>query len=292
MSSYEIRNEKLTVRASDEGAELRSVKTADGNEYLWQGSGEYWARRAPNLFPYVGRLTDGKYTCRGKIYEMPRHGFLKDSLLYVTGHNRTSVSFELKSNEYTKVCYPFDFIFQIRYELSGPVLNVLTTVKNTGSVPMYFALGAHPGFRVPAEEGLSFEDYYLEFSGPSAPDQVLLTDTGFVTGGQQPYELQAERRIPLRHNLFDHDAVILKNAPRTVTLANRFGKHGITVRYPDYKYIAFWHTPHTDAPFVCTEPWTSLPSRDGIIEDLACQEDLICLESGKTYENRWETEIT
>ena len=29
---------------------------------------------------------------------------------------------------------------------------------------MYFGLGGHPGFNVPLEAGLSFEDYCLEFS--------------------------------------------------------------------------------------------------------------------------------
>ena len=34
---YTLKNEYLTVTVSDRGAELQSVRRADGREYLWQG---------------------------------------------------------------------------------------------------------------------------------------------------------------------------------------------------------------------------------------------------------------
>ena len=54
-----IENEFLQVTISDAGAELMSIRSADGTEYLWQGDAAYWSDRAPNIFPYVARLTDG-----------------------------------------------------------------------------------------------------------------------------------------------------------------------------------------------------------------------------------------
>ena len=56
-------------------------------------------------------------------------------------------------------------------------------------------------------------------------------------------------------------------------------------------YMGFWHTNCSDAPFVCIEPWTSLPSRDGIVEDLACQSDLVALPQNEVYTNTWSITI-
>ena len=54
-----IRNENLTVEISTLGGEMQSIKDAAGREYLWQGDAAFWSGRAPNLFPYTGRLTEG-----------------------------------------------------------------------------------------------------------------------------------------------------------------------------------------------------------------------------------------
>ena len=52
-----------------------------------------------------------------------------------------------------------------------------------------------------------------------------------------------------------------------------------------------WHMPFTDAPYVCIEPWSALPSRKGRIEDLSEQPNLVHLPAGKRYENTWSIEI-
>ena len=71
-----IKNEFLTVCVNSLGAELSSVKdNLSQKEYLWQGNPTYWKRRDANLFPYVGRLTDGVYELEGKRYPMTIHGF-------------------------------------------------------------------------------------------------------------------------------------------------------------------------------------------------------------------------
>ncbi len=285
---YTIRNETLKVRVSDLGAELQSVKSADGREYLWQADPEYWDEKAPNLFPYIGRLTKGCYVYNGETYEMPIHGFLMRQRLVLETQNRERLTLRLDAGEETKRFYPFDFIYRITYSLKGNTLAVTVTVDNIGEGRMYFAIGAHPGFQVPMEDGLKFEDYYLEFPLPSRPDQILLSDTCYITGTQREYPLECKRRIRLRHDLFDHDALILKHVPDTVKIASDKGTRSVILRYPHFPYLGIWHAVKKEAPYVCLEPWTSLPSRDGIIEDLACQADLIRLESGQRYINTWE----
>ena len=62
---YCLDNGTLSVRVSSLGGELQSVKK-DGKEYLWQGDPAYWDGKAPNLFPYIARLTKETCTVHGK----------------------------------------------------------------------------------------------------------------------------------------------------------------------------------------------------------------------------------
>lgn len=66
----------------------------------------------------------------------------------------------------------------------------------------------------------------------------------------------------------------------------------VTVAYPQMPYLGIWHMPHTDAPYVCIEPWASLPSRQDVVEELSCKSDLIHLAPGAKYENQWSITIT
>ena len=76
---YTLENDSLKVQVNSHGGELWSIQTKDGAEYLWQGDEAYWKDRALNLFPYIARLTEGKYMLDGKTYEMPIHGFVNSS---------------------------------------------------------------------------------------------------------------------------------------------------------------------------------------------------------------------
>ena len=286
--NYEIRNEKLQVIVSDYGAELQSIKGEGNTEYLWQADPNVWEEKAPNIFPYVARLTDGKCTVNGTPYEMQIHGIVKYCTLAAEKVRDDMLVFCLESNEETKKQYPFDFTYRIAYILKDSTLKICMSVFNKGNERMYFALGGHPGFRVPLEEGLRFEDYYLEFGKPCKPWRVGFSDTCFLTGKDEPYALVEDRCIPLRHNLFDDDAIVLKHCDRQVTLASFKGKRRITATYPDFPYLGFWHMPRTEAPYICIEPWSSLPSRDGIVEELSQQADLIGLEPGRDYTTGWE----
>ena len=54
----------------------------------------------------------------------------------------------------------------------------------------------------------------------------------------------------------------------------RRAKKAVKVSYVDMPYVGFWHMPCMDAPYVCIEPWCSLPSRQGITENLEEQKNL------------------
>lgn len=282
----ELKNGHLKVTASSKGAELQSVQL-DGHEYLWTGDPQYWKRHSPVLFPFVGRLYDGRYTLHGKEYSMGRHGFSQEAFFEAAEADETHVVFELKESEETLKVYPFRFSFRVGYRLVGNTVEVSYEADNLNDEMMYFGLGAHPGFLVPMEEGLSFEDYVVEFPDACRADQIGWSESVLVTGQSTPYELEGGRRLPLRHDLFTFDAIVLEHTGESCRICSDQGSRAVTVSYPQMPYVGFWHAVNTDAPYLCVEPWVSLPAREGVVEEFAARRDLVHLPAGETYRNTW-----
>ncbi|WP_186429595.1 aldose 1-epimerase family protein [Clostridium sp. BSD9I1] len=289
--NYTIRNNNLTVTTSSLGGELQSVLGKDGTEYLWQGDINTWNYKALNIFPYVARLTKGQYIFEGNTYYMDIHGFAYSLEFEVENRTSDSISFVLHHNEETMKQYPFLFTYKIHEKLVENTLEITYEVINNDNKTMYFGLGGHPGFNVPAEDGLKFEDYYLEFKECKTPYRVGMSDTCFVEGEDTPYMMRDGKYIDLKHNLFDDDAIILRDVSREVTLKSHNGRKSITVSYPDMDYLGLWHWPKIEIPYICIEPWTSLPSRQDIIEDISKQPNLISLKPKESYRNKWSISI-
>lgn len=285
--NYCIKNECLTVCISSMGGEMQSIKDVNNQEYLWQGDTAYWGDRAPNLFPYIARLTDGKYLFEGKEYHLDIHGFAKDTDMVVEQIDDSSLSMIIEDTSDTHGQYPFHFKFSILYQLKKTAVVISYKIENKDNKTMYFGVGGHPGFKVPFGDDGGFEDYSLEFETECKAQRVGMSEDCFVTEKDTLYPLIDNKFIPLKHNLFDDDAIILKDMSKKVSLKHNVNHKKIVVEYPDMEYLGIWHMPRTDAPYVCIEPWTSLPSRKGIVEKLEEQKDLIQLEAEQEYINTW-----
>ena len=287
--NYTISNEQIEVTVSDVGAELMSIKSLkDGTEFLWQGDPAFWAGRAYNLFPICGRLAEGKYTFRGETYEMNLHGFVRKSTLDATVLARDKIDFGLRSDERTKAMYPFDFEYHICYSLVGSTVKMEISVINHTDSTMPFALGGHPGFNVPLAGAGAFEDWRLEFCPECEPVHVVFSDACLTTEERKPFPLEDGKILRLRHDLFDHDAVVLAGTSHRVSLKSDLSPHSVTVEVPDaMKYLGIWHAPKKEAPYVCIEPWTSLPAYDGRVDDLETKEDMFELSPLASYELIW-----
>lgn len=289
---HTIKNEYLTVTAAELGAELQSIRSAEGIEHLWQGDSKYWSDRALNLFPYVARLTDGSYDLDGKRYSMPIHGLAPYTRFSLVSNDGQTMVLEMTDTPESLAQYPRHFAFRIHYVLKDNVLETTYEVENRDEKPMYFGLGGHPGFNVPFVPGKRFEDYRLRFAQRCYPWQIVFSEDCFVTGDYTSFPLEDKRILPLRHDLFDNDAIVLQSMARQVVLECEGDSHSVTLSFPDMPYLSLWHWPKTDAPYICIEPWRSLPSPDGEITILEEQKDLVCLEAGKTYRNTWTIEIS
>lgn len=277
---YQITNDILTVTITDIGAEVVSIKK-NGIEYLYDGNPEFWAGRAPIMFPICGRLFDGKYTYKGKEYQMILHGFVRKEKLDVFSASKDSITFIYKSNEKSKEIYPFDFDFFISYILDGETLKTELSVINLSEDKLPCAFGGHPGFHLPIEDKGCFEDCYVEFESECAAKRIDFTETCFMTGNDSLFSDEKLKVIPLKHNLFDRDAIFLYDTPKSVTLKSKATDTFIRMDFEGFKYIGFWHAPFKEATYVCMEPWTSCPSYDGKVDDFESKKDLFYVEKGE-----------
>ena len=288
---YTIQNDHLTVKVSALGAELMSIKTADGHEYLWQGDAKYWSGRAPIMFPICGRLFNGEYTYLGKTYTLPNHGFARKSVFTLKSASKSMVTLELVSNEETFSLYPFDFVFDVTFALNDNRLDVKYEVKNKDERELIFSVGGHPAFNVPIDNGIGFNDCYVEFNKQCDALRVDFSETCFLTHNDKLYNEKGTKRINLKHELFDDDAIFLYNVSKEIKLASEKSKRSVTMTFDGMKYIGLWHAPKTDAPYVCIEPWTGVPATDGVIDNLLTKEEMIHLPQGYTYKNSYSIKI-
>lgn len=288
--NYTISNGELTVEISSRGGEFQSIRDKEGREYLWQGDEATWTDRGPNLFPYIGRMTEKSYTYGGKKYNMDIHGFLPYMEMELVEKKEELLTLCLADSSETKKQYPFSFALYITWRLDGQKLFISMKVENRDEKTMYFGIGGHPGFQIPFEDGLSFEDYRIDFGPGAELIQQELSDDCFVLASDRPLELAQGRYLNLRHDLFDNDAIVLNRTPKEVCINSEKGKKEIRVAFR-WENLGIWHWPHAEVNYVCIEPWSSLPSRKNIVEDLETQPGLLSLDAGKAYETTWSISV-
>ena len=270
---YSIENELLKVKISDLGAEIVSaVSKKDGCEFIWYGDEKYWTGHSPIMFPICGRLCDGKYTYAGKTYSLGGHGFARQSTFELQSASASSITLVLRSNAEIRENYPFDFELKITYKLENNAILMSFGVKNTDNKELIFAVGAHPAFNVPLTKGEKFEDYYIELDAPS-----------------QAYQVDFSERCLCTEN--DNDAIFLYNIAKKVSLKSRKSERSVVMTYPNMKYLGLWHKPKSDAPYICIEPWLSIPAKDGVIDELETKKDMLHLPSGYSYSNTIKIEL-
>src|SRR3954465_12628241 len=76
--THTIRSGGLTGTIKAQGAEMCSLASDAGIEFVWQAE-PAWPRHAPLLFPIVGRLAEAELGPRGRTSRMAQPGFARDS---------------------------------------------------------------------------------------------------------------------------------------------------------------------------------------------------------------------
>ena len=251
METFTIRSDRISATIKSGGAELCSLKTADGLELLWQ-AGQQWPRHAPLLFPIVGRLRNDQLHHRGKAYPMTQHGFARDHRFICLQHELAFCQFVLYDDAETLSRYPFPFRLEITYTAKGADLEVGLQITNTSDENMPASIGAHPAFNWPLLPELAKEDYRLTFSDNEIEPVRRLKD-GLMRAKPEPTPIQG-KTLALSERLFDDDAIILDQlASRSVRYAAGRGP-SIEMAWDGFFELGIWSKPG-GAPFLCIEPW-------------------------------------
>ena len=272
-----LENKSLSLAVADKGAELSRVWDKEGRcERLWSADPAIWNRHAPILFPFVGKVVDGKYRLGGKEYEMKtQHGFARDldfACLQADGQSITQI---LCSTEDTRRIYPFDFRLTVRHRLDEEnprLLHIEWQVQNTGADTMYYAIGGHPGFLPPA--GVRKEDCFLGFPGKEQLRYISADPAGFALPDTVHALKLSEGRAPYGDTLPETWIFEGRQVP-AVQILGPNGAPWVTLHCEDFPILAVWAK--AEGPYICLEPWCGRTDNAGFtgeISEKVCEEHL------------------
>ncbi|WGD31825.1 aldose 1-epimerase family protein [Ancylobacter sp. WKF20] len=246
----------LSVEIARLGAEMQSLKDAQGRDLLWNGDAAFWTGRAPLLFPIVGRLPNDQLVHEGTAYPMSQHGFARRRVFELIDHSGAQARFSLRPDEETRKQYPFDFTLMVTYTLEEATLTIEVVVANPGAVTLPASVGFHPAFRWPLPYGGTRADHRLVFEKAEV-EPVHRPVGGLLAAASEPNPAIDTVLTPT-DALFERDALIFLH-PRSHHV--RFGvpgEPGLEVAYPGMEQLGIWSKP--GAPFLCIEPWSGYAS--------------------------------
>ncbi len=193
----------------------------------------------PLLFPICGNLPEDTYSLNGQTYKLQQHGFARNLPWQATAQsieNGASLAVTLKSDETTKIGYPFDFQLDFIYTLRGNQLELRYRHTNLSDQPMPFSTGIHPYF--------------------AAADKTQLT----VDLPSTAYKIKGSPEAQSFAGQFDFDqdeidfAFVNLTGP-TATVTDRSRNLKLTVTSDNnYSTLVFWAVKGKD--FYCLEPWS------------------------------------
>ena len=262
---HTIKNEFLTVSVDTFGAQLTSVKSADGWEYIWQGE-KYWDDHSPVLFPTCGNVPTRKYYVEGKEYTLPIHGIAMYREFTLKEASESKLVFSLASDEKTLEAYPFEFNFTVEFSLDDNRLTAKLIPENTGKAVMPYMVGWHPGFNLWGEDAIG--DFSVDFGArrelpwfPILPGKPI---------GLYPiiHDLDDHKYYLNEEEIYANDTMIFTDYPKAFSLKDASGNARISMKVSEnISYFCIWKEPFADARFICLEPWSNIFNSDGTSPD-------------------------
>ena len=272
MSLTTIQNEFLTVTIASRGAELQSIKDANGFERLWQGDPAYWPGRAPILFPIAGGLREDCYYLDGERFEMPKHGYVRQLEWTLEESDETSAVYLMTEKH---PGFPFDYELRACYALNGNALKVSYRVSNKGDRDFWFGTGAHEGYATPG----GLENYTIEFDEPECLANYVLD--GNLIKKEPVIMAEMTDHMPLKTEYFAVDALVFRTLKsRGVTLTSTLHDRKVRVDFPGHDVLMFWMKP--GAEYICIEPWINAPDFVDSDMQIANKPGCRCVKPGET----------
>ncbi|TPM41916.1 aldose 1-epimerase family protein [Mesorhizobium sp. B2-3-4] len=274
--SQALHGEGISAVIVGQGAELVSLRNADGLELLWQ-AGPAWRRHSPVLFPIVGRLKGDQLRHRGQAYPMTQHGFARDKPFAWAQRSSRSCTLVLTDDAETRTRYPFAFRLAVTYRLGEGQLDIEFEIINTGDEPMPASIGAHPAFNWPLLPQVPKEDYCLTFA-EDEPAPIRRLKDGLLLPETKPTPIQG-KTLALSERLFDDDAVILDRPASTSVRYSAERGPAIEVSWHGCNELGIWSKPG-GAPFLCIEPWHGIASPVDFDGEFADKPGVMLIEPG------------
>jgi galactose mutarotase-like enzyme len=283
-----IAGDGLSASIDPLGAELSSLRDAEGRDLLWNGDPSVWAGRAPILFPIIGTLNGDAYRVGGKSYSLPRHGFGRRRMFSRFESGTDLAAFKLQSDAETRAVYPFDFRLVLVFSISGARLKIGAELLNTGREDLPASFGYHPAFLWPLPYGAPRAEHRIVFEKDEPGPLRLLNANGLLdpTPLNSPIE---KRTLVLRDDLFEKDALIFTELrSRSVTYGAGEGLK-LKIDFPDTPHLGIWSKP--GAPFVCIEPWQGHSDPAGFAGEIWDKPGILRIKPGETLLFRMGVEL-
>ena len=299
---------KMQIQVSPFGAELQSI-SANGKEYLWQGYKEYWGRRAPILFPIVGRVADDTLRIDGKSYQMKQHGFARDTEFVPNKINAffslgDSVQIDSENDVFGYTMsqgefanYPYRFELKANYIVAEQSVICNWQVQNCDDKDMYFQIGAHPAFLLPDYSEADEIHGYLQCLDENGKVVNPMTNSCLKDGLRRSLPLlerlyDCDNSLAITNDSFAKDAILIEDKQvQKVVLLDKNRKPVLSVLCPQAEAFGLWAPNKAGCPFICIEPWCGIADRYDFKGDISEREYIQKLSSGNTFLFNYEIHL-
>jgi galactose mutarotase-like enzyme len=277
-SVYQLQNGDAVCHVSPEnGARLLDWKIAGVPVIHWPDDADWnnipHVRGGnPILFPFVGRhFVNGEIGFwkdqKGVVRELPMHGFARDLPFEVIDSSGSHLTMRLRSNDATRQMYPFEFEFDVIYELRETSLQSTFITRNTGENPLPYYAGHHFYLEIPHAERA---DWKIQLPCKRWGWQDVKNGAIRTAEAASSATTLADPAIIDRFHLeFTEPKVLLTSSQKQITFS-----WDATAPWFD---VTTW-TQNETADFYCVEPWLGLP--DAIHQGIG----LRILAAGETEE--------
>jgi galactose mutarotase-like enzyme len=255
-----ITSGELTAAINPFGAELSSLRDADGRELMTDADPAFWTGRAPLLFPVVGKVAGDVIRVDGREYPMEKHGFARRSLFAVAEAGPACAVFVLEDSDATRAHYPFGFRLEVAFSIEATTLSTNVRVVNTGDEPLPASFGFHPAFAWPLPYGQPREAHRISFAVDEPDPLRVLDEDGTVAAESRPSPLEG-RALHLSDNLFARDALIWDGVRSDGLFYGADDGPRLEIAFPGTSKLGIWTKP--GARFICIEPWHGIADPQG-----------------------------
>ncbi|MCR5350077.1 MAG: hypothetical protein K6E20_03695 [Acholeplasmatales bacterium] len=255
-----LENDVLKININENGGCLSSIfDKIKKEELLYQPDKRSWSGQDVVIFPFVARLKNNSYTVDGKEYSMKNHGIIRYNKLNVWEANETKAILYLDSNSDTLKEYPYNFHFEVIYELNHNKLSIKYKITNTDNKEIYYEFGGHPALKVDGAEndqGFEIKDTILEFENNIVTEKFNLDDSGSYIVNKTKVSIPSEFIITKK--IIEDSKTLIFDAKNINKCILKTKGYRFYFDIEDFEILALWTYPGY-GDYLCVEPWCGIP---------------------------------